>query len=63
MKLSDGYVPNLVFLLAVSADNPAETPRGHITSSDHDLTPSHIFVPALQHLELYAITFIAKEDL
>jgi len=56
-------MPNLAPLLTLGADEPVETPRGHIISGDHNPTPGHAFVPALEELELYDITLASEDDL
>ena len=57
MKLSYGCMPDLASLLTLPADSVGED-----ATSDHDLTPSHIFAPRLEELELYCITFSPRNN-
>lgn len=56
VTLSDGYMPDLVSLLAL----PGDEPKGHVTS-DRDLTRDHKFVPVLEELEFYCIQHLPRK--
>ena len=55
MKLSDACMPDLSILSSTAAEN-----LNGQRSRDHGATPGHIFVPALEELELYRIMFIPE---
>lgn len=54
LKLSYGNMPDLASLLALGADEPVEPSRA---------TPCRTFVPALEQLNLFRITFREKDTL
>ena len=61
LGLIDGHMPDLAPLLALAADNALETLRGYTVTDDRHATAGHIFVPALEELNLCGIMF-ADED-
>ena len=57
MGLSEGYMPDLASLLTLVADEPVRSRSG----GSRNPTARHIFVPTLEELDLYGITFAAED--